>query len=34
MALPGSGKRVIQVGIAMNSTDLFVRIVDYGKKAA
>ena len=34
-ALPvGGGKRVIQVGIALNATDLFVRILDYGKKAA
>jgi hypothetical protein len=33
-ALPGGGKRVIQCGIAKNPTDLFVRIVDYGKKAA
>jgi hypothetical protein len=33
-ALPGAGNRVIQVGIAMNTNDLFVRIVDYGKKAA
>lgn len=32
--LPGAGYRVIQVGIAMNINDLFVRIVDYGKKAA
>lgn len=32
-ALPGSGNRTIQVGIAINATDLFVRIVDYGKKA-
>jgi hypothetical protein len=29
----GSGKRVIQVGVALNATDLMVRIVDYGKKA-
>ena len=33
-ALPGAGNRVIQVGIAASATDLFVRIVDYGKKAA
>jgi hypothetical protein len=33
-ALPGAGNRVIQVGIAKNATDLWVRIVDYGKKAA
>lgn len=32
-AAPGSGKRVIQVGVALNSTDLMVRIIDYGKKA-
>lgn len=31
---PGAGKRVIQVGVALNATDLMVRIVDYGKKAA
>jgi hypothetical protein len=33
-ALPGAGNRIIQVGAAKNATDLFVRIVDYGKKAA
>ncbi|UCH26701.1 MAG: hypothetical protein JSV66_03370, partial [Trueperaceae bacterium] len=33
-ALPGAGNRVIQVGVAKNATDLFVRVVDYGKKAA
>jgi hypothetical protein len=33
-ALPGAGNRVIQLGTAKNATDLFVRIVDYGKKAA
>ena len=33
-ALPAAAKRVIQVGIAMNGDDLFVRIVDYGKKGA
>lgn len=33
-SLPGAGKRVVQVGIAVNANDLFVRIVDYGKKAA
>lgn len=32
-SLPGSGNRTIQMGIAINATDLFVRIVDYGKKA-
>ena len=31
--LPGSGNRVIQVGIAMNATDLFVRIFDYGARS-
>lgn len=34
MSLPAASKRVIQVGIAMNGDDLFVRIIDYGKKAA
>jgi hypothetical protein len=33
-ALPGAGKRVIAMGYAINATDLFVRITDYGKKAA
>jgi len=33
-SLPAAAKRVIQVGIAMNGDDLFVRIVDYGKKGA
>lgn len=33
-ALPGASNRVIQVGICLNADDLFVRIVDYGKKAA
>jgi hypothetical protein len=33
-ATPGAGNRVIQCGVAKNATDLFVRIVDYGKKAA
>ena len=33
-ALPGAGKRVIQAGIALNSTDILIRIVDYGMKAA
>lgn len=31
--LPGSGNRLVQCGIAKNATDLFVRVVDYGKKA-
>ena len=30
----GGPPRVIQCGVCMNSNDLFVRIVDYGKKAA
>lgn len=30
---PAAGNRVIQVGIAKSSTDLWVRIVDYGKLA-
>ncbi len=33
-SLPGAGNRVIQAGIALSATDLFVRIIDYGKKAA
>lgn len=33
-SLPGAGMRVICVGYALNATDLFVRITDYGKKAA
>jgi hypothetical protein len=33
VTLPGSGARTIQVGVAMNATDLWVRIVDYGRKA-
>lgn len=32
-SLPGGGNRTVQMGIALNATDLFVRIVDYGKKA-
>lgn len=31
---PGAGKRIIQVGVAKNATDLWVRIIDMGKKAA
>jgi hypothetical protein len=31
---PVTGKRVIRVGIAMNADDLWVEIIDYGKKAA
>jgi hypothetical protein len=33
-ALPGAGNRVIQMGKAWNATDLWVSIIDYGKKAA
>jgi hypothetical protein len=33
-ALPGASNRVIQVGICLNADDLFVRILDYGKKSA
>jgi hypothetical protein len=33
-SLPGANKRVVQCGIAWKNTDLFVRVVDYGKKAA
>jgi hypothetical protein len=33
-ALPSAGYRVIEVGVAENASDLFVRIVDLGKKAA
>lgn len=33
-SLPGAGNRVIECGIAYNADDLWVRIVDYGKKAA
>lgn len=32
-AIPGSGTRTIQVGKAMNATDLWVQILDFGKKA-
>jgi hypothetical protein len=31
---PPAGSRVIRVGIAMNADDLWVEIIDYGKKAA
>lgn len=31
---PGAGKKVVEVGFAMNATDLFVRIIDRGRKAA
>lgn len=33
-ALPGAGKRIVQTGYAKNATDLFVFIIDYGKRAA
>lgn len=33
-ALPGAANRVIAMGYAINATDLYVRITDYGKKAA
>jgi hypothetical protein len=33
-SLPTAGSRVICVGYALNATDLFVRLVDYGKSAA
>jgi len=32
--VPGAGNRVIQMGKAWNTTDLWVQIIDYGKKAA
>lgn len=31
---PGAGNRVILMGVAKNATDLWVNILDYGKKAA
>lgn len=33
-SLPGAGNRVIQCGIAYNADDLWVHLIDYGKKAA
>ncbi len=33
-SVPGAGNRIIMVGYALNTTDLFVEIHDYGKKAA
>lgn len=30
--IPATGNRIIEVGFAMNASDLFVRVVDYGKK--
>ena len=32
--LPGGGSRIVLMGYALNATDLFVDIRDYGKKAA
>lgn len=32
-SLPAGGNRIIQVGVAINATDLFVHIIDYAKKA-
>lgn len=32
--VPSGGNRVIQVGIARSATDLWVRIIDFGKRAA
>ena len=34
VAIPGASKRVVVMGIAKNETDLFVHILDYGKRAA
>jgi len=31
---PGAGKRVVEMGFAKNSTDLFLKIVDRGRRAA
>lgn len=33
-APPGAGKRVVEIGFAKNSTDLFIKIVDRGRRAA
>lgn len=33
-SLPGAGKRVVLVGYAIDATDLFVKLEDYGQKAA
>lgn len=33
-AAPGGGKRVIEMGFAKNATDLFLKIVDRGRRAA
>ncbi len=32
-SVPGAGKRVVLIGYAMTSTDLFIHHMDYGKKA-
>lgn len=32
--VPGAGNRVVQVGFAINASDLWVKIHDFGKKAA
>ena len=34
VSLPAGAKRVIQIGVAMNTNDLLVRLYDFGKKAA
>jgi hypothetical protein len=31
--IPGSGKRIVMVGFAVNTNDLFVLIHDFGQKA-
>lgn len=33
-SVPTAGNRVVAIGYAINATDLYVRVVDYGKKAA
>jgi len=33
-AAPGAGKRVVEIGKAKNSTDLFIQIIDRGRRAA
>jgi hypothetical protein len=33
-SIPSGAKRVVQVGIAKNADDLWVRVLDFGKKAA
>jgi len=34
VSLPAGAKRVIQIGVALNTNDLLVRLYDFGKKAA